>query len=156
MTSKTILERFMDKVELIPFHTCWEWTAGLFSNGYPQFWLNGTNRMGNRVSYELFIGPIPGGLVICHSCDNPTCVNPAHLWAGTMADNHKDRNNKGRQATGEKHGSSKLSLAQVIQIRTRLRNGERGCNLCKEFGVRDAVISKIGKRQIWKQKEAEV
>lgn len=90
-----VRERFLSKITIAE-NGCWEWTASCFQSGYAQFWHDGTNRKASRVSYELFIGEIPGGLMICHECDNKGCVNPDHLWAGTQSDNIKDAVKKGR------------------------------------------------------------
>ncbi len=95
----TLLERFWDKVEMIPFHSCWEWTGATNQDGYG---IIGTGEGGktsfrvHRMSYALHVGPIPEGKVVCHSCDNPGCVRPEHLFIGTMKDNNADRCAKGR------------------------------------------------------------
>lgn len=90
--------RFNDnKYEVNEITGCWEWKRATNNIGYGMFrWATGIMRTAHRVSYELFKGPIPKGLVVCHTCDNPKCVNPDHLWLGTMKDNHTDMVNKGR------------------------------------------------------------
>lgn len=75
---------------------CWEWT-GWRAHGYGYFFHEGKDQRAHRVSYELFVGSIPDGLVVMHSCDNRPCVNPDHLSVGTQADNVRDMVAKGRQ-----------------------------------------------------------
>lgn len=75
---------------------CWEWTAGRSYQEYGQFKLRGKTEVAHRLSYELFVAPVPAGLLVMHSCDNPPCVNPAHLSVGTHSDNHRDRDDKKR------------------------------------------------------------
>lgn len=81
---------------------CWLWTAGFGRRGYGKFWVNGHTVGAHRFSYEIAVGPIPDGLFVCHSCDNPPCVNPAHLWLGDALANQRDCKAKGRTATGER------------------------------------------------------
>lgn len=121
MTTEKIVARFMTKVrndgtEIRPgLGPCWVWTAYKNKNGYGQFALNKTRptKLAHRASYELHHGPIPEGMVICHKCDNPPCVNPAHLFAGTHADNMRDKVQKGRQHRGP---DPQRGLAAVGQL----------------------------------------
>lgn len=89
----TMQERFFNKIELIPFHSCWEWTGGKIKNGYGHFRFgyksDGKNdiRLAHRVSYELHVGLIPDGLVLDHLCRNTSCVNPRHLQPVTQREN---------------------------------------------------------------------
>lgn len=96
-------KRFWQKVELIPFHACWEWVGGKDQWGYGRFWYQSAlwakKRLGrpHRFAYEYFKGaPVPDDLIILHRCDNPGCVNPDHLSVGTNKDNKDDCVRKGR------------------------------------------------------------
>lgn len=89
--------RFSNKYEINEVTDCWEWTASTNNIGYGMFrWETGIMRTAHRVSYELFKGMIPKGKIVCHTCDNPKCVNPDHLWIGTNKDNYEDMKRKGR------------------------------------------------------------
>lgn len=85
--------RFLSKV--LKSDGCWLWTGAL-NRGYGGIKFNGRQRAAHRISYELFIGPITEGLAVCHRCDVRTCVNPAHLFLGTLHDNTQDMLSKGR------------------------------------------------------------
>lgn len=81
-----------------PDNGCWEWTGGKNNVGYGMFRDGAGMRTAHRVSYELHKGKIPKGKHVCHSCDNPKCVNPDHLWVGTHQDNMQDRSRKNRNS----------------------------------------------------------
>lgn len=105
-----MIPRFMDKVMPEPNSGCWLWMATADEKGYGHFGIAaGKARKAHRVSYELFVGPIPAGQIVCHKCDNPSCVNPEHLFIGSHQDNADDRGAKGRTALGEANGKSVLN-----------------------------------------------
>ncbi len=119
---RSIKERFESKIELIPFHTCWEWT-GCKSKGYGLFQINRRSVRAHRFSYKLYKGDFDENLKILHSCDNPSCVNPDHLRVGTQVENIKDRveRNRGSRMKYDKNGNSKLTWKEVNEIRSKYK-----------------------------------
>lgn len=106
----------------------------------------------HRIAYELSIGPIPPGLHVCHSCDNPPCCNPHHLFLGSNRVNMHDRDAKGRGANryGERNGRARLSWNQVQAIRDRYAIGNIGQRpLAREFGVSMSQIGRIVHYEAW-------
>ena len=141
-------ERFDEKWIPVPESGCWLWTEGCFSHGYAAFWLDGRQHHAHRVSWEFNVGPIPEGLCVLHKCDVKSCVNPAHLFIGTQADNMQDMVRKGRKwtAPGEAHSNAKLTEAAVLAIRA----DERPYRIiADELGVSQALVCNIRQRTAW-------
>lgn len=131
---------------------CWVWTGYRTKFGYGGICIN-YRRMGTHVlSYNLFVGPVPNGMCVLHKCDNPACVNPGHLFVGTLADNVRDCKDKNRIATGELHGRAKLNETQVKEIRSRFKYGSRidGAEaLARELGIDATQVRRIVRREHW-------
>lgn len=136
-------ERFWSKVRKGGPDECWLWLRP--GHPYGQLSVRWMKRPigSHRLSWMMENGPIPDGLYILHKCDNPLCVNPAHLFLGTHLQNVADRIRKGRDPRGEKHHASKLTDEQAREILRRLRAGEKGLPLSREFGISLPVISAI-------------
>lgn len=132
---------------------CWIWTGKAHKRRYGYLGYQGRFVLAHRLSWELTNGPIPEGMDVCHTCDNPPCCNPAHLWIGTRADNNADKIAKGREVVlrGEMHGMAKLTWDQVSEIRSRYGAGEKGqVALAREYGVSKNLIHLIVTWKIWK------
>lgn len=114
------IDRFWAKVNILSSDQCWNWTDQPTRYGYGQFKINNKTWRAHRLAYLISKGDIPSGLYVCHSCDNPMCCNPSHLWLGTHADNCADRNNKGRTARGKQIWSCKLTELQVEEIKSSM------------------------------------
>lgn len=128
--------------------TCWLWTAAHGYKGYGQFGIDGCLYPAHRVAYLLSGHFIPEGYQVLHSCDNPPCVNPAHLRAGTAKENSQDMVERGRWRGGHGGpGRQKLSPREVREICTRLQNGESGRALATEFGVPYTHVYKLARHQ---------
>ncbi len=133
--------------------TCWIWTGSLGGDNrnYGSFNVNGRTKRAHRVSYELYKEKIPKGLLVLHSCDNPSCVNPEHLFLGTQKDNMQDMSNKGRSLRGDKSIMSKLTNEQVLEIRSKYIPKKYSTRtLAKEYGVSPYVIYCIVKNITYK------
>lgn len=137
-----VLRRFNDKWTLDESSGCWVWTACRIRDGYGQLSIDGRMVLAHRLSYEHFVSPIPDGYCVCHRCDNPSCVNPEHLFVGTHKDNMRDMALKDRNSKG-------LTNLQVMEIRRRACSGEKQKTLADEFNVSQQTISriKIGKQR---------
>lgn len=141
---------------------CWLWTAALNGKGkhaYGVFRHNKKKRYAHRTAWELTYGPIPAGIEVCHRCDNPTCCRPDHLFLAPHIVNMQDMGKKGRaagftrQVRGSEVGNSKLTEADVLEIRLRAAAGEGGGNLARAFGISPGQASHIINRKSWKHLE---
>jgi hypothetical protein len=121
---------------------CWEWLLSKHRDGYGLLKVDGTSRTAHRVAYEAFNGPIPDGLCVCHSCDNPACVNPAHLFLGTHVDNMLDRAKKGRDPWRS------ITEEQVLSIFADQRPNPE---VAAAHGVTRQVVWGIKKGRTWKR-----
>lgn len=128
---------------------CWIWMGSNNGTGYSQFGINGKLYLAHRVSFALFVGMIPDGMEVCHSCDNRACVNPAHLFVGTAQDNSDDMVKKDRQAKGENHGQHKLTEKDVYQIREMSKQGYTQQEVAEMFGINQSNICLILSERTW-------
>lgn len=152
--------------------TCWNWTSerNNTERGYGRIFIRGRLYYAHRVSYALHHEyDISIALLVCHSCDNPRCVNPSHLFLGTQQDNIDDMISKGRQNTGvsygdnngsrkhpeslkrgEDHALAKLTEADIRLIRRLSNNGNSGCSIARRLGVHKKTVYKVIKGVAWK------
>jgi len=115
-------------------------------DGYPRIKIGGVKMPVSHLAYERRFGPVPQGLILRHTCDNPACINPEHLVPGTHADNVADRVQRGRSAAGGKNGRAKLTPAIVREI---LASDETTCAWARRLGVDPKTVRSIRQRKIW-------
>ena len=130
---------------------CWEWNSGTNLHGYGRIGMGHKVWLAHRLAYTTWVGPIPAGLVVRHACDNPPCINPAHLLTGTQRDNARDALARHRTARGERHGATKLTWDEVRAIRARHAAGVPRKQLAADYSVSLDSIHKIIQNRNWKE-----
>lgn len=145
--NKTVEQRFLEKVQ-IDSNGCWIWTGAKIRGGYGNF-AETTKRhwQAHRFSYHFYVNPVFSDDDVLHTCDNPSCVNPKHLFLGDDKLNAEDRNRKGRSARGEK--ISILSEDQVYAIRDLLKAKVPRKLIAQMFGVGTTCITDIYSGRTW-------
>jgi hypothetical protein len=149
-----------------PNSGCWLWEGSLQGCGYANVSFRGRGRRGNRLAYWVYRGSYPGSLHVCHSCDVPSCVNPAHLFLGTRSINMQDSANKGRNGmqrlphrssligkkfpqNGERNGVAKLTVPIVLNIRAQAAAGMSYAAIGRLFNISGQHAQDIALRRKW-------
>jgi hypothetical protein len=152
----TTRERFERKV--LPWfepNGCQLWigTINKQSGGHGRFYLNKKYPTAHRVSYELYVGPIPNDMQVLHKCDNPPCVNPDHLFLGTQQDNIADMGAKGRKKVfhGIEHGMAKINPEKAFEIRWLHASGYSSRKLAAMYDVSKRTIQNVYQNKLWQQ-----
>lgn len=133
-TIMNIKDRLLRKIRINKATGCWEWTAAKNSKGYGFFSINGRTRLAHRVSYQYHKGHLPLDSLVCHTCDNPSCVNPDHLFLGTNDDNIADSITKGRSTT-------RFLPKKIIDKNGMIYNGQKDC--ASKTGLNLKTVEKI-------------
>ena len=158
--ARSEVDRFWAKVETGA--GCWTWSGARKQRPWDYGVLGGTKKgevgqLAHRVSWRLHHGPIPDGMKVLHHCDNPPCVNPEHLFLGSLKDNTQDMLEKGRHSLpidhsqGEKNPGAKLTEKQVVEMRNRYSlGGVTQQQLADHYNVCNALVSFIITRKLWR------
>ena len=142
------VEKFWLRVDRRGADECWPWTGAYHGKrAYGSFYFGRRERVAaHRFAFQLANGPIPDGMCVCHRCDVRGCVNPAHLFLGTDADNKRDMFEKGRVPSGERHWRSRLTTSAVEEIRS---SSEPNHVLAIRFGVCRSTVSMARRGKRW-------
>ncbi len=150
------LQRFWSKVNKGGDDECWEWQGAIQSRGYGTIGFHGKTKLAHRISYELHFGKIPAGKCVLHRCDVRSCLNPKHIFLGTIKDNNVDMVRKGRQARNEKNGSAKLNWEKVQMMRELYKQGKTTYKiLAEKFEISEVNARAVIKEKYWKLPLAE-
>lgn len=148
-TKEELLCRFWSKVDR--GGGCWTWKGATLPSGHGRLTANQFQLYAHRFSYEIFYGSIPPGMVVRHSCDNPSCVNPAHLELGTQRDNIQDAFRKERMARGNMLPQAKVTPRAVrLMRRIRVETGLYYTKLGPLFGISATQARRICNRVDWR------
>ena len=163
-TDASMKRDFLVHVDRLPSVGCWLWRGQIAKKtGYGRYRPSWSKLLyAHRISYSLFVGPIPANLYVCHHCDTPSCVNPAHLYVGTQQDNMRDAANRKRMPSGDAHRARArpetvlrgeqqwMHILTEEDVRFIRASSLRQRELCKMFGVKQTTISDIKHRKSWK------
>jgi len=151
--NNSLSERFWKNVNIKEDSECWEWLKSTNKQGYGHLNINNKLCRANRIAYKISYGIIPSGLCVLHTCDNPLCVNPNHLWLGTHNDNMRDKVLKGRcsHLKEELNPNSKLTKIDVLTIRNLYdMNGYTQYKLAELYNVTRSCIKHVVNKDVWK------
>jgi hypothetical protein len=144
--TRPLMERFWEKVNRRGPDECWEWMGSRNGAGYGKIGKSGNSRYAHRISYEMAYGAIPGDLYVCHRCDNPSCVNPNHLFAGSCLDNVLDMIRKGRSP------HEKLAFLDIEAMEQMRVDGYSYRSIGAQFKISESGVRKIAKRYDWRRR----
>ncbi len=155
-----VMARFWQKVRVTSEDDdeCWVWVAGSRAKGYGLVALPSGSALAHRVAYVDAYGPLPPGVLVLHTCDNPLCVRPSHLFTGTHIDNMRDMARKGRGSTqiyrgivaGERNGRAVLTAADVAAIRVMRGHGATIVAIAQVYGVSKSTVGALLTGRSWK------
>lgn len=146
---RDIESRLLDSVRRSP-RGCWEWTGSLDKDGYGAWRIPGFAQLAHRVAFRLFCSDFSEGRCVCHTCDNPRCCNPTHLFIGSDLDNARDRDRKGRGPRGERNHFATLTPSEVLRIRDLAAGGMTQREIGNLFGIPRGSVSTIVLRKSWR------
>jgi len=148
---KTLKQRLLDNVRVDEQTGCWDWLKFKDRNKYGHIKVLGKSELVHRIAYQTLVGDIPSGMFVCHRCDNPSCLNPEHLFVGTNQDNIDDKVAKNRQSKigqqkGSKHSLAKLTEKDIVDIRISTLSQNK---LALLYGMTQSSISQIQNKITW-------
>jgi hypothetical protein len=145
---RPIHERYWPKVDCSSADGCWPWVGAVTKTGYGQLHTASYKPpiKAHRLAWQLAFGPIPQGMLVCHTCDNRLCCRPSHLFLGTIQDNADDMVAKGRFPLN----GAKITADDVRAIRVRLASGEQRKAVARDYGLSAPHLSHIANRKRWR------
>jgi len=141
---KTEEEFFWSRVGRNTEESCWEWTGGHYKSGYGYFRWEGKSRLSHRLAWELSVGPIPNGLFVCHTCNNPSCINPRHLFLGSQEENMQHMVQEGRH-----RGNAKLNEEDILEIRHLYSVGVPVREIAEKFQIHSNSVWRCVTGKAW-------
>lgn len=146
-----LARRLANGLDQAPVDGCWIWKGSARPSGHATLRVAGARTVSAyRLAYELGVGPIPVGACVLHRCDNPRCINPAHLELGDQAKNMADCAARGRSARGARNGQARLRPEQVKQVRALLDAGHTQSSVAAVVGVKASTIGRIARGEAWR------
>jgi len=136
--SEKVVQRFWSKVDISMEDECWEWKAGFYRDGYGGFHILNKSFKAHRVAWMIIHGEIPDGLCVCHKCDNKRCVNPEHLFLGTITDNNRDMVQKKRQ-----NHAHRFKKSEIRKILAKYQRGYSIGSIANEYSVNFRTIHRV-------------
>lgn len=141
---ESLEDAFWHHVEPAPWDSCWEWVGARATFGYGTMGYSNRQWLAHRASWIIHFGPIPDGMEVCHTCDNPSCVNPYHLFLGSHLDNMRDMATKGRHPM-----MGRITEEDVREIRRLAEGGMSQQKIAKHYGIVQQQVSRIVRRERW-------